>query len=252
MNSPADGNSPVDANHSASNGADTSYPGVGDVTAGLGQADDSGLGPGPGSGQFGSDDGSGVLTISAKIVVAGGFGVGKTTLVGSVSEVAPINTEAWMTEPSEGIDDLPPGGGKTTTTVAMDFGRITLYPDLVLYLFGTPGQTRFWFLWDDLSRGALGAIVLVDTRRLDESFAALNYFENDSTVPFIVVVNRFDGKLWHDVDDVRDALALDPAVPLITCDARDPASTVGALRELVLYTMSLADEPALRRTRTHA
>src|SRR5258707_86657 len=124
--------------------------------------------------------GPGSLTISAKIVVAGGFGVGKTTLVGSVSEIPPLNTEAWMTEASVGVDDVAPNGAKTTTTVAMDFGRISLYPDLVLYLFGTPGQARFWFLWDDLSRGALGAIVLVDTRRLEQSFAAVNYFENDS------------------------------------------------------------------------
>ncbi|WP_007515170.1 MULTISPECIES: GTP-binding protein [Pseudofrankia] len=198
------------------------------------------------------DASSGSLTISAKIVVAGGFGVGKTTLVGSVSEVAPINTEAWMTEASEGVDDLPPGGGKTTTTVAMDFGRITLDPDLVLYLFGTPGQARFWFMWDDLSRGALGAIVLVDTRRLDQSFAAINYFENDSDVPFIVAVNLFDGKLWHDLAEVREALALSPRTPLVTCDARDPASAVATLRELVLYTMSLTETTEPGRARTHA
>jgi signal recognition particle receptor subunit beta len=187
------------------------------------------------------DDANGTLTISAKIVVAGGFGVGKTTFVGAVSEVAPINTEAWMTEASEGVDDLPPGGGKTTTTVAMDFGRITLDPDLVLYLFGTPGQARFWFMWDDLSRGALGAVVLVDTRRLDQSFAAINYFENDSDVPFIVAVNLFDGILWHDLAEVREALALSPRTPLVTCDARHPASAVATLRELVLYTMSMAE-----------
>jgi len=195
------------------------------------------------NGDRSGDPGGGPLTISAKIVVAGGFGVGKTTFVGSVSEVAPINTEAWMTEASEGVDDLPPGGQKTTTTVAMDFGRITLDPDLVLYLFGTPGQARFWFMWDDLSRGALGAIVLVDTRRLDQSFAAINYFENDSDVPFIVAVNLFDGELWHDLAEVREALALNPQTPLVTCDARDPASTATALRDLVLYTMSLTETP---------
>jgi len=182
------------------------------------------------------------LTISAKIVVAGGFGVGKTTLVSSVSEVPPINTEAWMTVAGEGVDDVAEGNhGKTTTTVAMDFGRISLYDDLVLYLFGTPGQARFWFLWDDLSRGALGAIVLVDTRRLDQSFAAINYFENDSDLPFIVAINLFDGQLPHEVDDVRDALDLHPDIPLITCDAREPRSAVLALRELVQHTLSLAE-----------
>jgi signal recognition particle receptor subunit beta len=179
------------------------------------------------------------LLISAKIVVAGGFGVGKTTFVSSVSEVAPINTEAWMTEASEDVDPVDDGSGKTTTTVAMDFGRITLHSDLVLYLFGTPGQARFWFLWDDLSRGALGTVVLVDTRRIAESFAAINYFENDSDVPFIVAVNMFDGELRHDLEEVRDALALSPDIPLTTCDARDTGSVVKVLQELVSYCMDL-------------
>jgi uncharacterized protein len=179
------------------------------------------------------------LMLSAKIVIAGGFGVGKTTFVSSVSEIPPLNTEAWMTEASEGIDELDPTDGKTTTTVAMDFGRIELHSDLMLYLFGTPGQSRFWFLWDDLCRGALGAVILVDTRRLEDSFAAINYFERDSDIPFIVALNLFDGQLGHDLDEVRDALTLSPEVPLVTCDARDQTSTVDTLRTLVTYTMRL-------------
>jgi hypothetical protein len=190
-------------------------------------------------GSSGSPPEGDLLTISAKIVVAGGFGVGKTTFVGAVSEVPPMSNEAWMTEAGAGIDEIPPGG-KSTTTVAMDFGRITLRPDLLLYLFGTPGQARFWFLWDDLSRGALGAVVLVDTSRIDESFAAINYFENDSELPFVVAVNQFEGKPVHDLDEVRDALALDASVPLVTCDARDRASTIATLTELVGHTLSLA------------
>ena len=190
-------------------------------------------------GSSGSPPEGDLLTISAKIVVAGGFGVGKTTFVGAVSEVPPMSNEAWMTEAGEGVDDLPPGT-KSTTTVAMDFGRITLRPDLLLYLFGTPGQARFWFLWDDLSRGALGAVVLVDTSRIDESFAAINYFENDSELPFVVAVNQFEGKPVQDLDEVREALALDPSVPLVTCDARDRASTIATLTELVGHTLSLA------------
>ena len=182
----------------------------------------------------------GLLTISAKIVVAGGFGVGKTTLVNSVSEVRPLNTDAWMTEASEGVDELPPGGGKSKTTVAMDFGRITLQSDLLLYLFGTPGQARFWFLWDDLSRGALGAVVLVDTNRIDQSFAAVNYFENDSVLPFVVAVNRFEGKPEHDLAEVREALALNEDVPLIECDARSRASAIDVLQEVVTHSLSLA------------
>ena len=190
------------------------------------------------SSSYPSDPGG--LAVSAKIVVAGGFGVGKTTLIGSVSEVAPISTEAWLTEAGEGIDEADPAVDKTTTTVAMDFGRITLRPDLLLFLFGTPGQPRFWFLWDDLSRGALGAVVLVDARHVDHSFAAINYFENDCELPFVVAVNRFDGELAHDLDEVRDALALNPAVPLITCDARDRASAAAVLQTVVKHTLSLA------------
>ena len=189
-------------------------------------------------GSTGSPPEDGELVLSAKIVVAGGFGVGKTTLVSSVSEIEPLNTEAWMTEAGEGIDEPDPGAGKTTTTVAMDFGRVGLHSDLVLYLFGTPGQARFWFLWDDLARGALGAVVLVDTRRIEESFAAINYFEHDSDVPFVVALNLFDGELTYDLSEVREALALHPDVPLITCDARDTESTVEVLRTLVTQAMS--------------
>jgi signal recognition particle receptor subunit beta len=173
---------------------------------------------------------------STKIVIAGGFGVGKTTLVGSVSEIVPLRTEALVTNESEGVDDLAAVPGKTTTTVAMDFGRLTLAEDLVLYLFGTPGQRRFWFMWDDLCRGAIGAIVLVDTNRLDESFSPLDYFESKG-IPFIVAVNQFQDTPVFDLSDIAEALALRPDVPMIRIDARDRASSKQALLRITEYAL---------------
>ena len=173
---------------------------------------------------------------STKIVVAGGFGVGKTTLVGSVSEIVPLRTEALVTNESEGVDDLEAVPTKATTTVAMDFGRLTLAEDLVLYLFGTPGQRRFWFMWDDLCLGAIGAIVLVDTARLDDSFSPLDYFESKG-LPFIVAVNQFDGGDRYSLAEVAGALALPDDVPIISVDARDRESVKQALVRVTEYSL---------------
>jgi hypothetical protein len=184
---------------------------------------------------------------SVKLVIAGGFGVGKTTLVSAISEIPPVNTDNWMTEASRTVDPLATGDAKTTTTVAMDFGRIALAQDLVLYLFGTPGQPRFWPMWDDLSRGASGALVLVDTRRLAISFPAVNYFDTDSDVPFIVAVNLFDGKQTHPLEEVRNALQLASEIPLITCDARSRRSVAAALTATVTHTLRHTGRPAGRQ-----
>jgi len=171
-----------------------------------------------------------------KIVIAGGFGVGKTTLVTAVSEIDPLTTEAVMTSASAGVDDLSALPNKTTTTVAMDFGRITLDTDLILYLFGTPGQDRFWFMWDDLCRGAIGAVVLVDTRRLQDCFAAVDYFEQRE-LPFLVAVNCFDGIQAHAIADVREALMIPEHIPLLLCDARERKSARTVLIELVQHAV---------------
>ncbi|SCL36950.1 hypothetical protein GA0070624_5705 [Micromonospora rhizosphaerae] len=176
------------------------------------------------------------LPTAIKILIAGGFGVGKTTMVGSVSETRPLRTEEVLTETGVGVDDLSGVEQKTTTTVAMDFGRITISDDLVLYLFGTPGQDRFWFVWDELALGAIGAVVLADTRRLADCFPSIDYFEGRGT-PFVVAVNCFDGARHYQLDEVQAALNLDSGVPVVLCDARQRESSKEVLITLMEHAM---------------
>jgi signal recognition particle receptor subunit beta len=198
--------------------------------------------PGNGSGES--------LLAAFKIVIAGGFGAGKTTLVGAVSEVRPLRTEESLSSASIGTDNLGGVGSKTTTTVAMDFGRITISNRLVLYLFGTPGQERFWFMWDELSYGALGAVVLADTRRLDDCFPSVDYFER-CQLPFVVAINCFDDAARYDPEDVRVALDLDPLVPVVLCDARELSSVKQVLITLVEHVLA-SRPPAVTGRGAHA
>jgi signal recognition particle receptor subunit beta len=182
------------------------------------------------------NDGSEAFPSALKLLIAGGFGVGKTTFVGAVSEIEPLRTEELLTTASVGTDKLTGVERKSTTTVAMDFGRITISRDHVLYLFGTPGQERFWFMWDELSVGAMGAVVLADTRRLEDCFPAVDFFESRG-IEFLIAVNEFDDALRYQVDDVRSALDLKPDTPVIFCDARDRRSATGVLIDLIKHLL---------------
>ncbi|HZE32954.1 MAG TPA: ATP/GTP-binding protein [Actinoallomurus sp.] len=185
-----------------------------------------------------------VFPTQVKILIAGGFGVGKTTFVGAASEIEPLSTEELITAASVGVDSLSGVENKSATTVALDFGRITIdHHDIVLYLFGTPGQERFWFMWDELSNGALGAIVMADTRRLQACFEAVDFFENRG-IQFLVAVNEFDGAFRYEPEEVRAALELDPRVPIVLCDARDTQSATSALRSLIKHLLTAVPSSA--------